>query len=51
MARMKNHRSLRTPAFSLEDLEAGVVSANPDWLKEIWDKWPGDESIEELLAR
>lgn len=21
-----------------------------DWLKEVWDKWPGDEPIEELLA-
>jgi len=38
------------PAFSLEDFEAGVVSVNPDWLNEIWNKWPGDESIEELLA-
>jgi hypothetical protein len=38
------------PAFSLEDLEAGVVSVNPGWLKEVWGKWPGDETIEELLA-
>ena len=37
-------------AFSLEDLEAGVVSVNPRWLKEVWNKWPGGESIEELLA-
>ena len=22
----------------------------PGWLKEIWGKWPSDESIEELLA-
>ncbi|MDP2807725.1 MAG: hypothetical protein Q8O74_06265, partial [bacterium] len=21
-----------------------------DWLKEIWNKWPGDESVDELLA-
>jgi hypothetical protein len=38
------------PAFSLEDLESGKIALNPDWLKEIWGKWPGDESIEELLA-
>jgi hypothetical protein len=38
------------PAFSLEDFEAGVVSVNPGWLKEVWGKWPGDETIEELLA-
>jgi hypothetical protein len=38
------------PAFSLEDFEAGVVAVNPGWLKEVWNKWPGDESIEELLA-
>jgi hypothetical protein len=23
---------------------------NPGWLKEVWNKWPGDETIEELLA-
>jgi len=38
------------PAFSLEDFEAGVVSVNPGWLKEVWGKWPGDETSEELLA-
>ena len=38
------------PAFSLEDLESGKIAINPDWLKEIWGKWPGDECIEELLA-
>jgi hypothetical protein len=38
------------PAFSLEDFEAGVVSLNPRWLKDVWNKWPGDETIEELLA-
>jgi hypothetical protein len=38
------------PAFSLEDFEAGVVLVNPGWLKEVWNKWPGDETIEELLA-
>ena len=39
------------PAFSLEDFEAGVVSVNPGWLKEVWNKWPGHETIEEVLAR
>jgi len=38
------------PAFSLEDFESGKVKPRPDWLKEVWGKWPGDESIEELLA-
>ena len=38
------------PAFSLEDFEAGVVLVNPGWLRGVWNKWPGDESIEELLA-
>ena len=37
-------------AFSLEDFEASVVSVNPGWLKQVWGKWPGDETIEELLA-
>ena len=38
------------PAFLLEDFESGSIAPNPGWLKEVWDKWPGDESIEELLA-
>lgn len=38
------------PASPLEDLESGKIAINPGWLKEVWDKWPGDESIEELLA-
>jgi hypothetical protein len=38
------------PAFSLDDLESGKIVLNPGWLKKIWGKWPGDESIEELLA-
>ena len=25
-------------------------AAGRAWLKEVWGKWPGDESIEELLA-
>jgi hypothetical protein len=39
-----------TPAFSLGDFESDRIALNPSWLKEIWGKWPGDESIEELLA-
>jgi len=39
-----------TPAFSLEDFESGAISVSPGWLKEVWNKWPGDETIEELLA-
>jgi hypothetical protein len=38
------------PTVSLEDVESGPVSVDPGWLKEVWNKWPGDESIEELLA-
>jgi hypothetical protein len=38
------------PAFSLEAFESGRVSVNPGWLKAVWNKWPGDETIEELLA-
>jgi len=26
------------------------MAPNPGWLKEVWDKWHADESIEELLA-
>jgi hypothetical protein len=48
----KDEKSVRLekPAFSLEDFESSVVSVNPGWLKEVWNKWPGGESIEELLA-
>ena len=34
---------------TLFDLEVQKLDANPA-LKEIWGQWPGDESIEELLA-
>jgi hypothetical protein len=27
-----------------------VVLVNPRGLKEVWGKWPGDETIEEVLA-
>jgi len=37
------------PAFAVEDFELGKIAPNPGWLKEVWGKWPGDESIEELL--
>ena len=50
---MARHEKLTLPdkpAFSLEDLESGNIAPNPGWLKEIWGKWPGDETIEELLA-
>jgi hypothetical protein len=36
------------PAFSLEDFESGKIAPNPGWLKEVWGKWPGDESIEAI---
>ena len=37
--------------FSLEDFNSpGKIAVNPDWLKEVSGKWPGDESIEELLV-
>lgn len=39
--------------YRLKDSPSGSVSNGgnemPDWLSQIWDKWPGDESIEELL--
>ena len=38
------------PAFSLEDFESGKIVVDPGWLNEILGKWPGDETIEELLA-
>ena len=50
MATNDEIRRLAKPAFSLEDFESGKIVSNPGWLKEVWDKWPGDESIEELLG-
>ena len=41
---------LAKPAVSLEEFEAGQVAPNAGWLKELWNKWPGDETIQELLA-
>ncbi|MGH7809063.1 MAG: hypothetical protein ACREP5_02185 [Candidatus Binatia bacterium] len=38
------------PAFPLDDIEFGKIATNPGWLKEVCGKWPGSESIEELLA-
>jgi hypothetical protein len=49
-AKMANKDQPAKPAFSIEDLESGKVAINPGWLKEVWGKWPGDESVEELLA-
>jgi len=43
-------RRLAKPAFSLEDFESGKIALSPGWLKEVWNKWPGDETIQELLA-
>jgi hypothetical protein len=37
-------------AFRLEELESGKYTPQRGWLKEVWGKWPGDESIQELLA-
>jgi hypothetical protein len=37
-------------SFQVEDRESGKFVPRQGWLKEVWDKWPGDESIEELLA-
>jgi hypothetical protein len=49
-AKAANMDQRKKPAFSLEGLESGRIAINPAWLKEVWSKWPGDESIEELLA-
>lgn len=27
-----------------------MAAARQGWLKDVWNKWPGDEPIEELLA-
>jgi hypothetical protein len=51
MANDKESSSPACPAFSLEDFESGKIAPNHGWLKEIWGKWPGAETIEELLAR
>ena len=50
MAKDEELSQSQKPAFSFDDLESGTIAPNPGWLKEIWGKWPGDESIEELLA-
>ena len=50
---MAQEEELAQPAnamFSLEDVESGKIVPNPGWLKEVWGKLPGDESIEELLV-
>ena len=49
---MKDEESTRSakPAFSLENFESGVVSVSAGWLKEVWNKWPGDETIDEVRA-
>jgi hypothetical protein len=50
MANDKESSSPACPAFSLEDFEPEKIVPNPGWLKEIWGKWPGDETIKELLG-
>lgn len=50
LARNVEKRSPTEPALSLEDFESGKIAPNPGWLKEVWGRWPGDESIEELLV-
>jgi len=50
MAKDEELSQSENPAFSLDDLESGKMVPNPGWLKKIWGKWPGDESIEELLG-
>jgi hypothetical protein len=50
LARNKEIIQTTESAGSLEDFESGEIAPNPGWLKEVWGKWPGDESIEELLA-
>ena len=50
MARNEEITQLGEPAFSFEDLELGKIAPNPGWLKEFWGRWPGDETIGELLA-
>lgn len=47
---MVENEELAKPAFSLEELDSGKAMPNPGRLKEVWGKWPGNESIEELLA-
>jgi hypothetical protein len=49
-ARVADTEEREKPAFVLEDIESGKIAINPGLLKEVWGKWPGDESIEELLA-
>ena len=50
MARNAELKRAAKPAFFLEDFESGRIALDPGWLKEVWDKWPGDETIEGLLA-
>ncbi len=50
MAINQELKSPARPAFSIDDFESGKIAPNPGWLKEVWGKWPGDETIEELPA-
>jgi hypothetical protein len=40
----------QNPAAALDDIVSGKISLHPGWRKDVWAKWPGDETIEELLA-
>jgi len=50
LARHEDCGQPEKPRYSFEDVESGKIVPNPGWLREVWGKWPGDESIEELLA-
>jgi hypothetical protein len=50
LARMEDTVRRENAAFPLEDFESGKIAVNPGWLKEVCSKWPGNESIEGLLA-
>ncbi len=42
----------KAPQVQTEAASAGEAFQSPgkkDWLKDIWGKWPGDESVEEIL--
>jgi hypothetical protein len=49
-ARAANMDQDQKPVFPLNDLEFEKITINSGWLEEVWGKWPGDETIEKLLA-
>ena len=59
MAAAKHKKSLfYQPRLKGHDTNGGVstleelkrVKSKKGWLKKVWGKWPGDESIEDLLT-